>query len=58
VFFCHAEETIDHLFKLVWRVVHFTFNVQKPANETNMFGNWLNGIEPIVKAIIRAEVCA
>jgi hypothetical protein len=49
--FCGQRETIDHLFiachfsRLVWRVVHFTFNIPPPMNIINLFGNWLNGID-------------
>jgi hypothetical protein len=48
--FCTADESIEHLFikcpfaRLIWRVVHFTFNVSPPANIKNLFGKWLNGI--------------
>jgi hypothetical protein len=47
---CGSPETIDHLFIscsfacLVWRVVHFTYNIPPPTNVNNIFGNWLNGI--------------
>ena len=62
--FCSSQETINHLFiscpfaKAVWRVVHFTFSIVPPANVTNMFGNWLNGIDKKTKARIRIGVCA
>jgi len=62
--FCDSQETIDHLFitcpfsRLVWRVVHFTFNIPPPANVTNMFGNWLNGVDQKAKTRIRVGVCA
>jgi hypothetical protein len=62
--FCDSEESINHLFfacpfaSLVWRVVHFTFDIPPPANVTNMFGNWLNGVEKHTKARIRLGVCA
>jgi hypothetical protein len=54
--FCDKEETIEHLFlkckfaRLVWRVVHFTFNMPPPTNIKNMLGNWLNGIDKFAKA--------
>jgi hypothetical protein len=42
---CGVKETVDHLFiscpfaRLVWRVVHFTFNIPPPTNVNNLFGN-------------------
>jgi hypothetical protein len=62
--FCDSQELVEHLFitcplaRLVWRVVHFTFNISPPTNVTNMFGNWLNGIDKKVKSQIRIGVCA
>jgi len=62
--FCDSEESIDHLFfdcpfaRLVWRVIHFTFNIPPPANVTNMFGNWLNGVDKKNKAYVRVGICA
>jgi hypothetical protein len=44
--------------RLVWRVVHFTFNIPPPINITNLFGNWLNGICKKTKEQIRVGVCA
>ena len=58
---CHS---IAHLFiscklaLLIWRVVHFTFNISALANVTNLFGNWLKGVPKETKAHIRIEVCA
>jgi hypothetical protein len=54
--FCDSEKSINHLFftcpfaRLIWRVVHFTFDIPPSANVTNMFGNWLNGVEKQTKA--------
>ena len=62
--FCGGEETIDHLFiscpfaKLVWRVVFCTYNIPSPTSVSNMFGNWLNGIDKMTKARIRIGVSA
>jgi hypothetical protein len=62
--FCDSQETVDHLFisclfaRLIWRVVHFTYNIPPPINVTNIFGNWLNGIVKKTKARIRVGVCA
>jgi hypothetical protein len=35
-----------------------TFNITCPKNVTNLFGNWLNGIDKAVKVQIRVGVCA
>ena len=62
--FCDYQETVNHLFvscpfaRLIWRVVHFTYDIPPPANVTNMFGNWLNGIDKKTKGRIRVGVCA
>jgi hypothetical protein len=62
--FCDSEESINYLFftcpfaRLIWRTVQFTFNIPPPANVTNMFGNWLNGVEKKSKAQIRTGICA
>jgi hypothetical protein len=61
---CGYQETIDHLFIsysfacLVWKVVHFTYNITPPTSVSNLFGNWLNGIDRKIKARICVEVCA
>jgi hypothetical protein len=55
---------VEHLFiqcsfaKIVWQVVHFTFNIPPPANIKNLFGRWLNGIDKTIKERIRVGVCA
>ena len=62
--FCGCDESIDHLFilcpfaRLIWRVVFCTYNIPPPTNVTNMFGNWLNGIDKKTKARIRIGVSA
>lgn len=64
VFFCDHEESINNLFfecpyvRLVWRVIHFTFNIAPPTNCTNMFENWLNKVDKYTKARIQIETCA
>jgi hypothetical protein len=58
-----TRRSINHLFftcpfaRLVWRVVHFTFDIPPPSNVTNMFGNWLNGVDKQTNARIRVGVC-
>ena len=60
----HFVTKRNHLFfdcpfaRLVWTVVHFTFNIAPPANGTNMVGNWLNDIDKDTKARIRVGTCA
>ena len=62
--FCDSEESIDHLFftcpfaHFLWTIVQYTFNIVTPANSTNMFGNWLDGVEKDLKAQIRVGACA
>jgi hypothetical protein len=62
--FYGSKETIDHLFischfsRLVWRVVHFIFNISPSINITNLFRNYLNGIEKKTKEQTRIDVCA
>jgi hypothetical protein len=62
--FCGEQETVEHLFiacplaKLIWRTVTFTHDLPPPTNITNMFGNWLNGVDKPSKALIRIGVLA
>jgi hypothetical protein len=53
---------VKHLFiscpfaKQVWRVVHATFGISPPTKYTNLFENWLNGIDVKTKTKIRIGV--
>ena len=48
--FCSMDETIQHLFidcplaKIVWQMVHMAFNILLPTSITDLFGNWLHGV--------------
>jgi hypothetical protein len=59
--FCDQDESIEHLFirctfaRLLWRVVHFTFNIPTPTNIKNLFENWLNGVNKQVKLRVRSH---
>jgi hypothetical protein len=62
--FCDHEETVQHLFivcpfaKIIWTIVHMTFNITPPTSIDHLFGTWLNGIIKSEKANIRVGVCA
>jgi hypothetical protein len=62
--FCDKEEIIQHLFidyplaKIIWLIIHMSFGISPPKNITNLFGNWLHGIEKRVKCQIRVGICA
>lgn len=62
--FCDSAETVNHLFlscpfaKIIWRMVYIAYNIPPPTNITNMFGNWLNGVQKIDKDRIRIGVSA
>jgi hypothetical protein len=62
--FCNESETIQHLFltcpfaKIIWRMIYLTYNLPPPANITNMFGKWLNGVGKTDKAKIRIGISA
>jgi hypothetical protein len=62
--FCDSMETINHLFvycpfvKIIWRMMYLTYNIPPPANITNMFGRWLNGVRKEDKQKIRIGVSA
>lgn len=62
--FCNGPENIHHLFlscpfaKIVWRIIYFTFDIPPPTNITNMFGNWLNGVNKLDKDRIRIGISA
>jgi hypothetical protein len=55
---------VQHLFIscpfvcIIWRMIHFTYNIPTPSNITDMFGNWLNGVPKEIKARIRIGVSA
>jgi hypothetical protein len=62
--FCDSLETVNHLFiecpfaKIVWRMMYLAYNIPPPANITNMFGRWLNGVRKEDKQKIRIGVSA
>jgi hypothetical protein len=57
--FCHQDETIKHLFfhyrfaRSIWSVIQVASTLYPPCIITNIFGNWLNGIDLRFKKYIR-----
>jgi hypothetical protein len=57
-------EYSEHLFLscpfscIVWHMVYFTYNIPPSRNITNIFGNWLNGVDKHDKARKRIGVSA
>ena len=53
--FSDKDESIEHLFvscpftKLGWRMVYMTYNITPPTRITNLFGNWLRGVDKVTK---------
>jgi hypothetical protein len=62
--FCGEQESVEHLFllcpfaKIIWRIVYFAYNLPPPSSITNMFGNWLYGVDKTSKCRIRIGVSA
>jgi hypothetical protein len=57
--FCNQDETIKHLFfrcgfaKSIRSVIQLASALYPPCSVTNIFGNWLNGVDPRFKTHIR-----
>jgi hypothetical protein len=63
VCFCHQDETINHLIfcrfaRSIWSVIQVASTLFPPCSITNIFGNWLNGIENRFKKHIRVGAIA
>ena len=43
---------------MVWRIIFMAFNIHPPTNISNLFGNWLRGVDKKDKVQIRVGVCA
>jgi hypothetical protein len=43
---------------MVWRIVNLSFNLAPPRNITNLFGNWLAGVNKKEMEQIRVGACA
>jgi hypothetical protein len=55
---------LHHLFNscpsihIIWRMIHFTYNIPLHANIINIFGKFLNGLDKNTKARIRIGISA
>jgi hypothetical protein len=62
--FCPQDETIKHLFfqchfaRSIWSVIQVNSTLIPPCSITNIFGNWLNGIDNRFKKHIRVGAIA
>ena len=59
--FCSHYETIKHLFfqcefaRSIWSAIKIGSTLYPPRSVANIFGNWLNGVDPMFKLLIRVE---
>jgi hypothetical protein len=57
--FCHQDETIKHLFfqcrfaRSIWSIIQVASSLYPPTSVTNIFGNWLHGIDLRFRMLIR-----
>ena len=62
--FCHHEETIKHLFfecqfaRSIWSTIQVASSLYPPSSVTNIFGNWLHGIDNRDRVHIRVGAIA
>jgi hypothetical protein len=59
-YFCHKDETIQHLFFdcslawLIWSIIQVATNLYLPHSVSNMFGTWLWCLDKDVKSLVLA----
>ena len=62
--FCQHDETIKHLFfqcefaRSIWSAIQIGSTLHPPRSVANIFGNWLNGVDPRFKLLIRMGAIA
>ena len=62
--FCTHDESIKHLFfqcefaKSIWSAIQIGSTLYPPRSVANIFGNWLNGVDPRFKLLIRVAAIA
>jgi hypothetical protein len=62
--FCHQDETINHLFlqcrfaRSIWSLIQIALSLYPPTSVTNIFGNWLHGIDLRFRTLNRVGALA
>ena len=62
--FCHHDETIKHLFfqcefaRSIWSAIQIGSTLHPPSTVANIFGSWLNGVDPRFKLFCRVGAIA
>ena len=62
--FCQHDETITHLFfqcefaRSIWSAIQIGSTLHPPSSVANIFGNWLNGVDPRFKLFSRMGAIA
>jgi hypothetical protein len=62
--FCHHDETIKHLFfqcrfaRSIWSIIQVASDLYPPCSVTNIFGNWLHGIDNRFRTLNRVGALA
>ena len=62
--FCQHDETITHLFfqcefaRSIWSAIQIGSTLHPPSSVANIFGNWLNGVDPRFKLFSRVGAIA
>jgi len=62
--FYHHDETIKHLFfqcrfaRSIWSIIQVASDIYPPCSVTNIFGNWLHGIDNQFRTLNRVGALA
>jgi hypothetical protein len=62
--FCNHDESIKHLFfscqlaRSIWSIIQMSSSLSPPRSVAHIFGNWLNGVGPRLKILIRVGAIA
>jgi hypothetical protein len=64
MYFCSQDETIKHLFfhcnfaRSIWSIIQAASCLYQPTSTTNMFGNWVHGIDYKYRTLLRVGAMA